>query len=329
MLLFDHFLVARVSSSLQPRVLTSVSPAKTKFPAMVMQFIYPDLPQFASPKGRTEHYAFAMTGKAGEKMYGFCNRRLIEGSKFPEVLCILSRRPYHAFFKSVLQCVQGRWKVNQNAGLLYMRKLGEIKPRFNQNVCQLHVRRPKGVESTLYAIDHEIDYPFMRDDYSFLMNKVSPDDLLAIFNAMLLEKKIVVLSESLPDLSNVVHSLISLLYPLQWQHIFIPILPPKHVKFCCAPMPFFIGLQKRNLKKLLSIGLEEVVLVDVDSKQVNLVGGSTSTLKSILPVELTGKLRKRLLWKEARRSPRFIQSCFTAFFAVLFAPCDWNWERST
>jgi len=322
---FDHFLVARMSvRARKPKFIYQFSPGTQPVPDDIMDFLYPD--GFSKLVKNTEHYAFVMTRQGGKKEYGFCNRRMQagEGSRFPEVLCILSKKPYFAFFKVVLQAIQARWDASSGAALALLDAISKAEIKVNTNVCRVSV----GSESFCFSVDHPIDYPYMREDYSCLMERMKPDAMILVLNAMLLEKRIIVLSESLPVLSNCMHALVSLLYPLTWEHIFIPLLPLIHIRCVSAPIPFLIGMHKRHLPQLFKMTVDEVVLVDVDACSIRLLGNKSEDLKKILPVELTGKLRKRLHWKDARRSPRFIQSCFTAFFAVLFAPCDWKWRTA-
>jgi hypothetical protein len=50
------------------------------------------------------------------------------------------------------------------------------------------------------------------------------------------------------------------LYPFNWQHIFIPVVPQSLLSFCCAPMPFLVGILRVHLAELktLSDAMEEV-----------------------------------------------------------------------
>ena len=43
--------------------------------------------------------------------------------------------------------------------------------------------------------------------------------------------------------------MMALLYPFTWQHIFVPVLPPSLLTFCCAPMPFVLGILRTSLEE--------------------------------------------------------------------------------
>ena len=44
------------------------------------------------------------------------------------------------------------------------------------------------------------------------------------------------------QLTACVHGAVSMLYPLHWQHIYIPVTPSHLIDYCAAPMPFIIGV---------------------------------------------------------------------------------------
>ena len=88
-----------------------------------------------------------------------------------------------------------------------------------------------------------INYPYI--------NKVSLENLFRIFDsekiiylveAVLLEKKIVLISKNKSLLTQVAFSLISLIYPFHYQNIIIPILPDILKDYLDAPVPYIIGV---------------------------------------------------------------------------------------
>jgi len=56
-----------------------------------------------------------------------------------------------------------------------------------------------------------------------------------------------------------------LLYPLTWQHIYIPVLPRSLLSFVCAPMPFVVGVLRTELDEVLSLPMDEVLVIDIDN----------------------------------------------------------------
>lgn len=68
------------------------------------------------------------------------------------------------------------------------------------------------------------------------------EDILTLYSCVLTEKKVVVISSSLSDLSCLFDALEALLFPMSWQHTLIPALPLTHRGFLDAPTPYLIGL---------------------------------------------------------------------------------------
>jgi hypothetical protein len=66
--------------------------------------------------------------------------------------------------------------------------------------------------------------------------------MLVIFASMLYERRIIITSKRLSSISACVQAANALIYPMHWQHIFIPILPSTLVDYLTAPMPFLIGV---------------------------------------------------------------------------------------
>lgn len=81
-------------------------------------------------------------------------------------------------------------------------------------------------------------------------NFVEPKNMIAVFAAMLAERRIVFTSAHLDRLSACVQSANSFLYPMSWEHIFIPILPMKMRDTLGATMPFLIGVPMSVLEKV-------------------------------------------------------------------------------
>ena len=72
---------------------------------------------------------------------------------------------------------------------------------------------------------------------------------------MLGERKIIFVSDKLSLLSNTIQAFETLLYPFNWPHTFIPVLPSFLLEMCESPTPFVVGVMrscKNEAKKLAS-----------------------------------------------------------------------------
>lgn len=114
-----------------------------------------------------------------------------------------------------------------------------------------------------YTFRRPDDSDSLLDHVNFrpLLTILSPDNILATFASLLVERRLIFISERVSTLSacvqacvavstpkiatpisssftNLMNRLLQVLYPLSWQHVFIPVLPSSLLSFCCAPMPF-------------------------------------------------------------------------------------------
>lgn len=72
--------------------------------------------------------------------------------------------------------------------------------------------------------------------------------MIAVFAAMLAERRIIFTSRRLDRLSSCIQAANAFLYPMVWQHIFIPVLPMKLKDYLSAPMPYLIGVPQTVLE---------------------------------------------------------------------------------
>ena len=82
----------------------------------------------------------------------------------------------------------------------------------------------------------------------FLIEKVSVENIIMIFQLMLLEQKILFLENNYQILSEVSFIFLELIYPLVWTNPFLPVLSFKTVQFLQSPVPYIMGLDEYMLK---------------------------------------------------------------------------------
>lgn len=120
--------------------------------------------------------------------------------------------------------------------------------------------------------------------------KIQPMNMIYLFVSMLFERRIIVTSEKLSLLTAVVHGSVALLYPMQWQHIFVPILPPHLLDYCCAPMPFLLGIHSSMMAKVRQMPMNEVVILNADTNEIEF----DQKDMECFPSKITKRLHKHL-----------------------------------
>ena len=121
-------------------------------------------------------------------------------------------------------------------------------------------------------------------------NAVEPNLMIAVFASMLHERRIVVTASRLGALSACVQAANTLIYPMFWQHIFIPVLPAHLMDYLSAPMPFLIGVPQPLFARTKAGELGDVVILDIDNKTFESPFNDVDNL----PSEVVYNLRKSL-----------------------------------
>ncbi|NXV32082.1 DEN1B protein, partial [Rissa tridactyla] len=122
---------------------------------------------------------------------------------------------------------------------------------------------------------------------------VDVNNMLQLYASMLHERRIIITSSKLSTLTACVHASAALLYPMYWQHIYIPVLPPHLLDYCCAPMPYLIGVHLSLIERVKNRSLEDVVLLNVDANTLETPFNDLNNLPSEVVSALKNKLKKQ------------------------------------
>ena len=91
------------------------------------------------------------------------------------------------------------------------------------------------------------------------------DGVLALFAALITERRVVLTGSRLEALSGAVHAANAALYPLSWQHIFLPVLPEGFLDYLTAPMPFLIGLHSSLVPEMKKLPCDDIFMLNLDN----------------------------------------------------------------
>ncbi|KAM9769279.1 DENN domain-containing protein 1B isoform 2-T2 [Menidia menidia] len=204
-----------------------------------------------------QHFTFVLTDLEGCQRFGFCRLN----SSTNTCLCILSYLPWFEVFYKLL---------NNLADYLSKGQANEMK-------ALLAVLYKQTMPLAAGSVTLQMVPYFMAPDprslpsipenrnLTELIVAVDVGNLLQLYASMLFERRILIFASKLSTLTSCVHALSAVLYPMHWQHIFIPVLPPHLLDYCCAPMPYLIGVHTSLSERVRSRGLEEVVILNVDT----------------------------------------------------------------
>uniref|UniRef100_A0A8C4FDV1 DENN domain-containing protein 5B n=1 Tax=Dicentrarchus labrax TaxID=13489 RepID=A0A8C4FDV1_DICLA len=94
------------------------------------------------------------------------------------------------------------------------------------------------------------------------------DNMVQLFTCALLETQVLLCSQDYQRLMTVAEGITTLLFPFQWQHIYLPIVSAPLHHLLDAPVPFLIGIQRREGAQRSSFHLPHeanLCFVDIDN----------------------------------------------------------------
>uniref|UniRef100_A0A4W3JSW4 DENN domain containing 5A n=1 Tax=Callorhinchus milii TaxID=7868 RepID=A0A4W3JSW4_CALMI len=99
------------------------------------------------------------------------------------------------------------------------------------------------------------------------------ENVLQLFTCALLEIQILLYSQHYQRLMTVAESITALLFPCQWQHVYVPILPASLLHFLDAPVPYMMGLHSNGEDDRSKLELPQeanLCFVDIDNHFIEL-----------------------------------------------------------
>ncbi|PRP88213.1 DENN/MADD domain containing 2D [Planoprotostelium fungivorum] len=237
-------------------------------------------------------FYFIMTASDGSKKFGFARRwkGLMGGNT---AICFLSKRPWFHFFNQSIQLIDSHQKMSTS--------ISEAQGMLDKiyHVDQLKTKegnKTKLMLDDFGSIDMSLKPGFSEfGDVTFfyLMNSLTRDSIVKIMASMVWERRVIFSSSSPSHLSSTVMAFNAALYPFAWQGILIPLLPSSLIHYCCAPMPFVVGVMDSNLETLWEMPIEEIVFVDLDGGRVHANEAFNNDV-SMLPPHAVNQLKSAL-----------------------------------
>ena len=165
----------------------------------------------------------------------------------PFCICLISKYPY---VKEMEKCLSSIYtmlnQIDENNGLIINDLITYLIhsipiPAKNTKVNFLVPYQKKCIQLDCPKLE---DINIMSASATELLKNFSIDNLLIIFRLLITEKKILLIDEDYARLSKVADGLISILYPFQWIHTYIPIMSDQMLKYLETFLPFLNGINK-------------------------------------------------------------------------------------
>ncbi|XP_039717338.1 DENN domain-containing protein 1A isoform X21 [Pteropus medius] len=229
-----------------------------------------------------QNFTFVLTDIDSKQRFGFC--RLSSGAK--SCFCILSYLPWFEVFYKLLNILADYTTKGQES-------------QWNELLDTLHrLPIPDPGMSVHLSVHSYFTVPDTRELPSIPENRnlteyfvaVDVNNMLHLYASMLYERRILIICSKLSTLTACIHGSAAMLYPMFWQHVYIPVLPPHLLDYCCAPMPYLIGIHLSLMEKVRNMALDDVVILNVDT---NTLETPFDDLQS-LPNDVISALKNRL-----------------------------------
>ncbi|XP_062842521.1 DENN/MADD domain containing 2Db [Trichomycterus rosablanca] len=266
---------------------------------------------------RSETFSFVLTEIDGSRRNGYCRRLLPSGRGAcpPEAYCIISTLACFSLFSKIFDEVEKRRQISMAMIYPFMQSLRETPfPAPGKTVTVQSFIPDSGTE--MISLTRPLDSWLEHVDFRSLFLCVSDEDVLQVFSAAVLERRIIFIAEELSTLSQVLHAVAALLYPFVWQHTFISIVPKVLLDVYLAPTPYLLGIQK-NLLHLITEHTD-LLIVDLsartESKIITRVGDEDLLIPSSLHEELLQELCKRKHDSNTEELNHLVSEAFLTFF---------------
>ncbi|XP_034565643.1 DENN domain-containing protein 1A [Notolabrus celidotus] len=275
----------------QPGVHTSGPEVKRQYPAdytdqetlnTVPKFCFPFSMDSLTVSQVGQNFTFVLTDIESKQRFGFC--RLSSGAH--TCYCILSYLPWFEVFYKLLNIladytIKGQ-ESNWHELLVSLHTLPIPEPG-----VPVHL----GVHS-FFTVPDTGELPSIPENRNLTEYFVAVDvnNMLHLYASMLYERRILICCSKLSTLTACVHGSAAMMYPMYWQHVYIPVLPQHLLDYCCAPMPYLIGVHSSLMEKVRGMALDDVVVLNVDT---NTLETPYDDLQS-LPNDVVSSLKSRL-----------------------------------
>ncbi|XP_046976819.1 DENN domain-containing protein 1A isoform X1 [Vanessa cardui] len=237
-----------------------------------------------------QHYSFVLTSVDSKYTFCFCRY----DPKANTALVLLSHLPWHDIFYKLLNSIANLLNSNERGELTSFLEACRIRPPMPGHTLKVTYNAGHSVFSC-QSPDNRL--PSIPDNCNLTeyFSAMDTKCMAGLWAALLHERRIAIVASKPSRLSACVQAANATLFPMSWQHIFIPILPKHLVDYLLAPMPFLIGVPRSVMETVRMSEVGDVVVLDVDANELK---SPFHDLDS-LPQDMVASLKKALSDKNA------------------------------
>lgn len=216
-----------------------------------------------------------------------------------------------------------------------------------------------GSKNYFFAFPEYNQIPLMDTNIAVLFSCLNLKNVLIVFRHISTEQSVVFLSSTENNLTTCSYTLLSLLFPLKWSLLYVPILPEKLIDYLYSPVAFVFGMHSKYRDSVYARCNGSVLIVDLDKNKIEMnlqavkisqhTRAVTGNNLPAFPVHYGRKLKKRLktVLKKATLGPNIklinakldsaasekIREFFFQFFVSIFQGyqkyLNENWKENS
>jgi hypothetical protein len=157
------------------------------------------------------------------------------------------------------------------------------------------------------------ELPTLNYGLKVLLDEIPIENLILIFQLLILEQKILLVCDDYSKLSEISQALLAIIYPFQWINTYIPVLSEDMIKYLQSFIPFVMGIDEGLLKLAYNcqyIGCDEL-------NKIFIVNLSKKTLSVTSLGKKEKKITKKNITKEIPEMPCEVFDLLTSEFKFL------------
>ncbi|MCO5590563.1 hypothetical protein L7F22_044534 [Adiantum nelumboides] len=227
-------------------------------------------------------YPIILTDGEGAKIYVSCvafrdpvDEDVAQAYRIPsntyvdKCICIVSHAPCFQVCRETLEQLHRVCFSNSGCSKLLWDIIAHV-------VLNVPLPSPGG-GTVLFSIENHLlsvevppkdDLPHADLSFQPLIQCLDVDNVIRLFTAVFLERHVLLRASKYSLLTLVAEAICHLLYPIKWQHVFIPVLFYGGVEYLDAPTPYMMGLH--SSVEIIDQKLDGVAVVDLDRNTITL-----------------------------------------------------------
>lgn len=197
----------------------------------------------------------------------------------PKCMCIISRYPFFHTFYNILRALHSGMRKGLERPLEFYvsclvcrvpappRGIYEVKLSFGECLPTLMLKQPPVNQ-----------LPLLDVDFRALPRKLSLENTIRAMNVILLERSVLFVSSDPYSLTYIIEAIMALIFPFEYQMVYIPLLPKSMLEFLSSPVPFVSGIDASVLVDALDSVYSGTCIVNVDRDAVEFKGEDSANL---------------------------------------------------